>query len=63
MMAISISNVGMCPHHPCPDEYRGGCGGCHWDRVEKLQVFSGGGQTGTGARLQQGGTRGELKYN
>ena len=52
MMAISISNVGMCQHHPCPDEYRGGCGGCHWDRVEKLQVFSRG--RGGGVTQQSG---------
>ena len=49
-------------HPECLDEYRG-WEGRGWDRVEKLQVFSGGGQTRTAATLQQGGTGGELKYN
>ena len=47
-------------HHESSDEYRG-WEGRGWDRVEKLQVFSGGGQTRTAATLQQGGTGGKTK--
>ena len=40
-------------HHESSDGYRG-WEGRGWDRVEKLQVFSGGGQTDPPAPLQQG---------
>ena len=52
-------------HHESSDKYRS-WEGRSWDRVEKLQVFSGGGKTRTPATLQQGGTGGnqrELRYN